>query len=166
MHNYHNIIPVIILDVLIILIFEGLLFFLYLEKQQENIINRELNKFFEKIKTENQQNNLFTILNQIFTPHIEQSMYNEEQFISKQYKNGIIIYSATLLGLVISLLIYSYVVYKVLYKSINWGIVCLTVIITIILIIIMEALYVKYVLFYKKFNESQIKLDFVNALQS
>ena len=175
MHNYYNILPTILIDVLIILIFEGLLFFLYLEKQQENIISNQLNDFIEKVnqtkiqKTDNTTTDtitIFSMLSSIIKPYIEISMANEKAYNEKQYKTGLIIYIFTLIGIIVSLLIYSYIVIIKYGKTIDWLIVVLTVIITIVLIIVLELLYVKYVLFKKKFNESQIKLDFINAIRN
>ena len=169
MHNYYNILPTILIDILIILIFEGLLFFLYLEKQQENIISNQLNNFFEKINQTKQQTTddtttIFSTVSSIIKPFIELAMANEKAHNEKQYKKGLLIYIFTLIAIVVSLLIYSYIVIKTFGKTIDWLIVVLTVIITIGLIIVLELLYVKYVLFKKQFNESQIKLDFVNAI--
>lgn len=175
MHNYYNILPTILIDILIILIFEGLLFFLYLEKQQENIISNQLNNFFEKINQTTQQTtndttayttNIFSTVSIIIKPFIELAMANEKAYNEKQYKKGLLIYIFTLIAIVVSLLIYSYIVIKTFGKTIDWLIVVLTVIITIGLIIVLELLYVKYVLFKKKFNESQIKLDFINAIRN
>jgi len=174
MHNYYNILPTILIDILIILIFEGLLFFLYLEKQQENIISNQLSDFFDKINQTKQQSTqqttddttIFSMLSDIIKPFIELAMANEKAHNEKQYKKGLLIYIFTLIAIVVSLLIYSYIVIKTFGKTIDWLIVVLTVIITIGLIIVLELLYVKYVLFKKKFNESQIKLDFINAIRN
>jgi len=174
MHNYYNILPTILIDILIILIFEGLLFFLYLEKQQENIISNQLSDFFDKINQTKQQatqqttddTTIFSMLSDIIKPFIELAMANEKAHNEKQYKKGLQIYIFTLIAIVVSLLIYSYIVIKTFGKTIDWLIVVLTVIITIGLIIVLELLYVKYVLFKKKFNESQIKLDFINAIRN
>lgn len=157
MHNYYNILPTILIDVFIILVFEGLLFFLYLDKQQEKIIKNQLNTV---------KNNNPTIANIInsYNNYVNKSKLKEKHYNETQYKLGIILFCAVLVLLVIILLIYSYVVIKVLHKTLDWNIILITVSITILLIIIMELLYVKYVLFNKKFNESQIKLDFINAI--
>ena len=171
MHNYYNVLPIILIDVLIILIFEGLLFFLYLEKKQEKIITNQLSDFFDKLNQSKAQHNddtedIISMFGSIVKPFIEISMVNEKEFNESQYKKGLIIYSFTIVIVLVALLIYSYVVIIKYGKTIDWKIVLLTVFITIVLIIILELLYVKYVLFNKKFNESQIKLDFVNAIQS
>ena len=169
MHNYHNILPTIIIDVLIILVFEGLLFFLYLAKEQERIVNNQIdNAMVELNNVKKQQSkeyqNIFSFISNKIQPYIEKNMVYEENYNDKQYKLGLIYYFLSLLVLIITLVVYSYIVVYILGKTIDWKTVLITVFITIILIIILEVLYVKYVLFNKKFNESQIELDFINAL--
>jgi hypothetical protein len=169
MHNYYNILPTIIIDVLIILVFEGVLFFLYLAKEQEKIVNNQIDKVIVELnKVKKEQNieyqNIFSYISKKLQPYIEKNMANEEKSINEDYKLGLIYYFATLVVLIIGLLVYSYIVIYKLGKTIEWKNVLITVTITIILIIILEVLYVKYVLFNKKFNESQIELDFINAL--
>lgn len=166
MHNFYNILPTILIDILIILIFEGLLFFLYLEKMQENIINDQLNNFFKKLSDSKSSSNdiLYLFIENTLQPYIKNAIDQEYQYNTNQYKLGIIIYGISLVSIVILLLGYSYVVVNILHKTLDWKTILITVFITIFLIIVMETLYVKYVLFNKKFNESQIKLDFVNAV--
>jgi hypothetical protein len=168
MHNYYNIIPIILIDVFIILVFEGILFFLYLAQQQENIINNKLDDVMIQINESKKTLNttyqlLFSYISNIIQPHIENNMAQEQYNNEKNYKLGLIIFIATLVFIIIGLLIYSYIVINILGKTIEWKTVFITVFITIVLIVILELLYVKYILFNKKFNESQIELDFINA---
>ena len=168
MHNYYNILPTILIDVFIILVFEGILFFLYLAQQQENIINNKLDDVMIQINESKKQLNttyqsLFSYISNIIQPNIENNMAQEQYYNEKNYKLGLIIYISILVFMIIGLLIYSYIVINILGKTIEWKTVFITVFITIVLIVILELLYVKYVLFNKKFNESQIELDFINA---
>ena len=168
MHNYYNILPTILIDVFIILVFEGILFFLYLAQQQENIINNKLDDVMIQINESKKTLNttyqlLFSYISNIIQPHIENNMAQEQSYNEKNYKLGLIIFIATLVFIIIGLLIYSYIVINILGKTIEWKNVLITVFITIVLIVILELLYVKYILFNKKFNESQIELDFINA---
>ena len=174
MHNYYNILPIIVIDIFIILVFEGLLFFLYLLKEQERIISEQLTTVLNNINKKKQDNNL-SHTNELFTyiklqlesyiqSFMQLFMYNEEKYINKTYINGIIFFIIILVGLIITLLIYSYIVYNVLHKHIDWKIVLITVCITIGIIIYLEYLYIKRVLFKKKFNDSQITLDFINSI--
>ena len=176
MSNYYNMLPIIIIDIFIILVFEGLLFFLYLLKEQEKIISSQLTKVLNNVNKKKQDNNL-SHLNELFTylklqidsyvqSFMKLCMNNEEQYINKTYINGIIFFITILVGLIITLLIYSYIVYNVLHRHIDWKSVLITVCITIGIIIYLEYLYVKRVLFEKKFNDSQITLDFINSISN
>ena len=62
MVNYFNILPIILLDVFIILIFEGILFFTYLLKLQEDLVKKQLLTYIERI-TEFIIKNQNTIIN-------------------------------------------------------------------------------------------------------
>jgi len=169
MHNYYNIIPIILIDIFIILVFEGLLFFLYLAKEQQHIISKQLHAVFNKINEKKKQTNtldtnVFTYVKKYIEPYMKQSMLIEHLNISQEYVNGLIYYFIILVSIIIFLLLYLYIVYRKLHKIIDWRIVLITVGITIGLIIYLEYLYVTYVLFKKKFNDTQIKLDFINAI--
>jgi len=185
MHNFYNIIPIILIDIFIILVFEGLLFFLYLVKEQQHIISKQLHIVFKNINKQKQKynildtntdtntdtnintninTNIFTYVKKYIEPYIKQSMIIEKLNISQEYINGLIYYFIILVSIIIFLLVYVYIVYRKLHKSINWYIVLITVVITIGLIIYLEYLYVTYILFNKQFNDTQIKLDFINAI--
>ena len=114
-YNYHNIIPVILIDVIIILLFEGLVFFLYLAKEQEKIVTHEVSGALNINRNPEEP-----ILEQIVDTIIKQSMDNEEQYINKEYTNGVIYYICMVIGILIVLCIYVYFVYKKLHKHIDW----------------------------------------------
>jgi len=170
MSGYYNLLPTILIDIFIILLFEGLVFFLYLIKQEEQIISNQFSKFLLNIRkkedkiTDPVQKQLVETARTQINNYIPTAMKKEQTYIETSYRNGLIIYVFTLLSIIIILFIYSYIVIYKLGKTINWGTIITIVFITIILIIIMELLYIKYVLFNKKFNDSQIQLDFINAL--
>ena len=159
MHNYHNIIPVILIDVIIILLFEGLVFFLYLAKEQEKIVTHEVSGALNINRNPEEP-----ILEQIVDTIIKQSMDNEEQYINKEYTNGVIYYICMVIGILIVLCIYVYYVYKKLHKHIDWISILCIVFITFVLIMLLEGLFIKFVLFNKQFNGKQLKLDFYNAI--
>jgi hypothetical protein len=169
MDSYYNILPIILIDIFIILLFEGLMFFLYLIQKEENIINNQLNAFMALLNQKKlEHNDTATQIalqkgNEYISNTMEISMKNEESYIAEQYKYGIIIYSCVMVGIVLILIGYIYIVKKYS-KTLDWTKIFVIVFITFILIIIMELLYIKYVLFNKKFNNSQIQLDFVNAI--
>ena len=145
------------------------MFFLYLIQKEENIINNQLNAFMALLNQKKlEHNDTATQIalqkgNEYISNTMEISMKNEESYIAEQYKYGIIIYSCIMVGIVLILIGYIYIVKKYS-KTLDWTKIFVIVFITFILIIIMELLYIKYVLFNKKFNNSQIQLDFVNAI--
>ena len=159
MHNYHNIIPVILIDVIIILLFEGLVFFLYLAKEQEHIIKNEIGSSLNI-----NINPGVPYVYQVVDIIIKKSMDNEEENINKAYTNGVIYYICMVIGILILLCIYVYYVYKKLHKHIDWKSILCIVFITFVLIMLLEGLFIKFVLFNKKFNGKQLKLDFYNAI--
>jgi hypothetical protein len=171
MHNYYNLLPIILIDIFIILLFEGFVFFLYLVKQEENIISKEMNNFFVLLNykktqiTNPVQKQLLNNITQIINNFIPNGMKQEQLYAEILYKNGMIIYLFILLIIIVILAIYCFIVVYKLGKTIDWYIIIITVVLTFGLIILIEYLYIKYVLFNKKFNNSQIELDFINALE-
>lgn len=174
MHNYYNIIPAILIDVFIILIFEGLLFFLYLEKKEENIITSQLdNNLQNAIRSIGNKQNIDTIntvlksmaVNKVLNP-LDIQKDAEKNYIEKTRTKGIIIFISVVFGVLLLLLLYKYIVVDVFNNTINWFKVGIIVSFTISLIIIMEILYIMYVLFNKKFNDSEIELYFLKAIIS
>ncbi len=158
-HNYHNIIPVILIDVIIILLFEGIVFFLFLAKEQEKTVINEIGEALNtnrKKSTDNAELALDLL--------IQKSINNEEEYINKEYTKGVIFYTCIVIGILIILCIYVYVVYKKLHKHIDWKFISCVVFITFVLIMLLEGLFIKYVLFNKQFNGLHLKLDFINAL--
>ncbi len=159
MHNYHNIIPVILIDVIIILLFEGLVFFLFLAKEQEKTVINEIGEALNINRPE-----LVSEVEQTLDLIIQKTMNNEKEYINKEYINGLIFYIYIVIGILIVLCIYVYIVYKKLHKHIDWKFILCVVFVTFVLIMLLEGLFIKYVLFNKKFNGIHLKLDFVNAI--
>lgn len=170
MNNYYNILPIILIDVFIILLFEGIMFFLYLIIQQTNIVSNEITAFFESINktklslTFQETRPLFDAINTQLNKIMPPLMQNEKIYIEKEYNNGLQIYIAIMIIIILIIIGYVYIVRTRLKKEINWTSISITVIITFVLIVVMELLYIKYVLFKKHFNNTQIQLDFLNAL--
>lgn len=49
MYNYYNILPIILIHIFIIILFEGMLFFVYLMKKQEEIVSEQLDNYSKKL---------------------------------------------------------------------------------------------------------------------
>lgn len=175
MYNYYNIIPIILLDVFIILVFEGLLFYFYLLDSAEKSVKLQLDTSIQNASgiLSRYQNQLppfqMNMIHSKITPAVQKSlikaMENEKQYVADNKTKSIKIYLAILITLALAFIIYVYIVQYRNGKYIDWWSVGIVVSLTILLIIIMEMLYVFMILFKKKFNDSEIKLAFINALQ-
>jgi len=184
MYNYHNIIPIILIHVLIIILFEGIIFYLYLFKMEEKLITDKLIKITNELK-----NNINIKTNQLMeklnpetiniSPEIPSNantlinnkkekllnaMKKDEEVNFNNNKYGMKIFIGLIVSIILLLLIYIYLVYYVFKAHIDWFSVIIVVIVTIGLIVVMEYLYITKVLFNKKFNESHIQLAFIHGL--
>ena len=116
MNNYYNILPIILIDIFIILVFEGLVFFLYLVKQQENIISSQLGNFLALLNekksniTDPTQKQLLNFTITKVNNFMPLAISKEQTYNDISYKNGIIIYLTTLFIISVSLLLYNYIV--------------------------------------------------------
>ena len=97
MSGYYNILPTILIDIFIILLFEGLVFFLYLIKQEEQIISNQFNKFLLNIRKKEEQitnpvkKQLIETARQQLNTYIPTAMKKEQTDIETSYRNGLII---------------------------------------------------------------------------
>ena len=172
-YNYYNIIPILLLNILVILLFEGILFFIYLLSTQTTLINDIIYEEKHNLLNKNIQKNPDVDAN-IYNGLIDNNNLNnininlltdgEKNNINKQKTIGILLYITLLVGIIILLYIYVYIVKKKYYKNINWGLVIVTVVITSILIIIIESFYVAFIMFNKKFNKTILENALIDAI--
>ena len=172
-YNYYNIIPIILLNILVILLFEGILFFIYLLSTQTTLINDIIYKEKHNLLDKNIQKNpdvdanIYNMLidnNNLNNININLLTDGEKNNIKRQKAIGILLYITLLVGIIILLYIYVYIVKKKYYKNINWGLVIVTVIITSILIIIIESFYVAFIMFNKKINKTILENALIDAI--
>ena len=172
-YNYYNIIPIILLNVLVILLFEGILFFIYLLDMQTSLINDIIKKKQNHLSNEKINNNadvntnlynMFIDNNNLNNININLLTDGEKNNIKKQKAIGILLYITLLIGIVILLCVYVYIVNKKYNKNINWGLVIATVVITSILIIIIELFYVFFIMFNKKFDNTILENAVIDAI--
>ena len=172
-YNYYNIIPIILLNVLVILLFEGILFFIYLLDTQTSLINDIIKKKQNNLSNEKINNNddvdanlynMFIDNNNLNNININLLTDGEKNNIKKQKAIGILLYITLLTGIVILLCVYVYIVKKKYNKNINWGLVIATVVITSILIIIIELFYVFFIMFNKKFDNTILENAVIDAI--
>ena len=172
-YNYYNIIPIILLNVLVILLFEGILFFIYLlvtqtslinyiiKKKQNNLSNKKINK---NADVNTNLYNMFIDNNNLNNININLLTDGEKNNIKRQKAIGILLYITLLIGIVILLCVYVYIVKKKYNKNIDWGLVIATVVITSILIIIIESFYVAFIMFNKKINKTILENALIDAI--
>jgi len=172
-YNYYNIIPIILLNILVILLFEGILFFIYLLDTQTSLINNIIYEEKHNLLDKNIQKNpdvdanIYNMLidnNNLNNININLLTDSEKNNINKQKIIGILLYITLLVGIIILLYIYVYIVKKKYYKNINWGLVIVTVVITSILIIIIESVYVAFIMFNKKINKTILEHALIDAI--
>ena len=172
-YNYYNIIPIILLNVLVILLFEGIFFFIYLLDIQTSLINDIIKKKQNNLSNEKINNNddvdanlynMFIDNNNLNNININLLTDGEKNNIKKQKAIGILLYITLLTGIVILLCVYVYIVKKKYNKNINWGLVIATVVITSILIIIIELFYIFFIMFNKKFDNTILENAVIDAI--
>ena len=172
-YNYYNIIPIILLNVLVILLFEGILFFIYLLDTQTSLINDIIKKKQNNLSNEKINNNddvdanlynMFIDNNNLNNININLLTDGEKNNIKRQKAIGILLYITLLIGIVILLCVYVYIVKKKYNKNINWGLVIATVVITSILIIIIELFYIFFIMFNKKFDNTILENAVIDAI--
>ena len=164
MFNYHNILPYILTTIFFILLIEGIIFFTYLVKEQELLIKKSIQQILNNKFNIAYDNDVINYIKMLIESQIALSMYKEKSFIDDEYKLGVIFFALILIGVLILLFVYIYIVYKVLHKKIDWMVVGITVFITICMILLLEYLYITYILFNKQFNSSQIALYVINSI--
>ena len=132
--NYYNIIPILLIEIIIVYIFEYLVFIYYIIPGSLVITNKYLGSLTQKSYL------LFNDDNH--DVKISDSIKNENNYISTQNIYSILIFSFTIFGILLLLLLYKYIIVNVFNKSIEWFFVSMTVIGITFFIIIMESIYI------------------------
>jgi len=138
-YNYYNIIPILLIEIVLVYIFEYLIFLFqinpgivrrineYLAIFSSNKYTPEMNVFYNDGKHESQ---------------ISNSTNDETKYISTQKAYGIITLIFTIVGILLLLLLYKYVVVNVMNKKIEWSTVGIVVAGITFLILFMESIYI------------------------
>jgi len=139
--NYYNIIPIILIEVIIVAIFESLVFIFSINNYEQRGISREttdiLNVINNYITYENNINeNYYFILNN------PDNINSENKYVSNQYTYFALVLSFTIIGIILFLILYRYIVVNIIKKNIEWLTVSIIVICITSLIIIMECIYI------------------------
>jgi len=144
--NYYNIIPIILIEVIIVAIFESLVFIFSINNYEKFGISGvttytiyEINDFV-KVSSKFNENKLD--VNYKFILNNPNNINSEKTYVSTQYTYFALVLSFTIIGLILFLILYRYIVVNIIKKNIEWLNVSIVVIGISILIIIMECIFI------------------------
>jgi len=164
---YYNIIPIILIDIFLILFFEGLMYFVYALPLQQTSIGDELYskaqpilKTFNEIKPSIYQIYDFNILNKI----VKTNMRYEQDYLQSNNTIAIVIFSFTLIFLFILFILYVVFMHKYKDISLDWNFILFSVFITLFLIMILELIFVFVIMPKKQFNNDKINLAITKTI--
>ena len=169
MHNYYNIIPSTLLDILIIFLLEGIVFYKFLFPMEKELAGNKLADFNAKLqkyitdatKQVNIPNDIRATINQ----YIMLITKDEKEYIRESSKYFLIVFGLTCLGLFISVYIYYFICKYTLGISLDWTSIFISLFFIVLCIIGFELIYFIYILLNKKINNQKIIKYFVdNAL--
>jgi len=130
--NYYNIIPILLIEIIIVYIFEYIIYIYSINPSALKITNRYLSNYTQQS---------FLLFNNDNTK-IANSTSNENNYISKQKIYSILTLLFIILGVILLLLLYDYVIVNIIKKNIEWFLVSMTVIGITLLIIFIECIYI------------------------
>lgn len=168
MHNYYNILPSVLLDVLFIFFLEGVVFYKFLFPMEKNLAANQLSDFNMKLKQKMSsqivQSNLDTESLQILQKDIDTITNSEKNFINDSSNYFIIVFSLFCLGILIIVIIYYYVCKYTFGIQVNWQIIFVSLFFIVICIIVFEIVYFLCILLKKQINDKKILQYFINDL--
>lgn len=125
--NYFNIIPILLIEIIIVYMFEYIVFVYSIKPGVLNATSRYLSFVIRYGKIfDNPANNAD----------------DENKYIKTQNTYSILIITFTIIGIFLLLLLYKYIVENVFNKNIEWFLVFIVVFVLTSLILIMEAIYI------------------------
>lgn len=170
--NYFNVLPISVLVIIVLFFILGLIFYVVLFPYAESAITNELilygnnaNKiiFKENILFPNLPINLQSIINNYLLnlkkdlkEIISSPISNEKSDIESNNIKSIVTFTFTLVGLIILLLSYFYVMKYVLYHNVNWIETIITFSIIIFLIIIFLLLFLFTMIIKRELNKDKV----------
>jgi hypothetical protein len=165
--NYFNILPIVVIETIIIAIFEGIFLFVYISKTEEELLTKTLSEnlnFSEYIVPSLQKYKIPELtfkqsLINLLSPFIAK----EKSYIDSEYTKSLLILIFIILGLVMLVIVYSFIIKK--YNGhIDWFKVAIITIVTTILIASLEVLYVFLIIFKKKYNDLELKVKILKSI--
>jgi hypothetical protein len=134
--NFFNILPILLIEVIIVYIFEYLVFLYSIIPNTLRITTQVLSYTFYSYIYSNRYNHY------INPQELENSSNNEKKYISTQKTSSILILSFMIVGILLLLLLYKYIVVNIYKINIDWFFVLIAVIGITLLIIFMECIYI------------------------
>ena len=168
MHNYYNIIPSVLLDILVIFLLEGIVFYKFLFPMEKDLASNQLNDFNTQLKQSINDSIIQANLNDDIRTTIKQNIMlitnDEKKYISESSKYFIIVFGLTCLGLLISVYIYYFICKYTLGINIDWTSILICLFFIVVCIIGFEIIYFIYILLNKKINNQKIIKYFIDNL--
>ena len=170
MHNYYNIIPSVLLDILVIFLLEGIVFYKFLFPMEKQLASNQLDNFNTKLKSYINDSIIQANLNDEIRTAIKQNIMlitnAEKTYISESSKYFIIVFGLTCLGLFISVYIYYFICKYTLGISIDWTSILICLFFIVVCIIGFEIIYFIYILLNKKINNQKIIKYFIDNVSN
>jgi hypothetical protein len=170
MHNYYNIIPSLLLDILVIFFLEGIVFYKFIFPMEKNLAANQLTQFNTKLKAEMTspiiQKNLDDASRQALQTNLDIITKTEKDFIKQSNNYYIMVFGLFCLGLLVLVSLYYYICKNTLGVTINWSVLLISLFLIVVCIIGFEITYFINILLKKKINDKRILQDFMNDLLS
>lgn len=168
MHNYYNIIPSVLLDILVIFLLEGIVFYKFLFPMEKQLVNNQLDNFIKQLQTYVSNATVQANLNNEIRTAIKQYIMlitnDEKTYISESSNYFIIVFGLTCLGLFILVYIYYFICKYTLGVAIDWTSIIISLFFIVICIIGFEIIYFIYILLNKKINNQKIIKYFIDNI--
>lgn len=168
MHNYYNILPSVLLDILLIFLLEGIVFYKFLFPMEKDLANKQLDVFNKQLQTYINESIVQANLNDDIRTAIKHDIMliteQEKTYINESSKYFIIVFGLTCLGLFISVYIYYFICKYTLGVAIDWKSILISLLFIVIFIIGFEIIYFIYILLNKKINHEKIIKYFIDNL--
>lgn len=170
MHNYYNIIPSVLLDILVIFLLEGLVFYKFLFPMEKELAGNQLEDFNKQlnayINDSVVQANLNDDIRKKIREYISLITSAEKKYLSESSNYFKIIFGLTCLGLFLAVYIYYFICKYTLGVSVDWTSIFICLFFIVVGIIGFEIIYFIYILLNKKINNQKIIKHFIdNALE-
>jgi len=170
MHNYYNILPSVLLDILVIFLLEGTVFYKFLFPMEKQLVSNQLDDFTTQLKTYINDSIVKANLNDETRTALKQGIMlitnDEKTYINESSKYFIIVFGLTCLGLFILVYIYYFICKYTLGVSIDWTSILISLFFIVICIIGFEIIYFIYVLLNKKINNNKIIKYFIDNVDN